>query len=666
MGLTRVNGMLFGGDYTPEQWDLATWDEDVALMREAGVTMVTLPVFGWARLNPAPGEYTFDWLDDILDRLAAAEIAVDLATATASPPAWLVRAHPEILPVTAAGVRLEFGSRQHYCPTSATFRAATVELAGAVAARYADHPALALWHISNEYGDHITECFCDSCATAFRAWLLRRYGTLEALNHAWGTAFWSQRYDDIAHIEPPRLAPGPVNPTQSLDWRRFCSDALLECFELEKAAIRVHSDLPVTTNFMSMMRELDYWKWADAEDVVSDDAYPDPADVDAPWQAALNYDLMRSLADGPWLLLEHAISAVSWREVNVPKRPDQSFCHSLQTVARGADGVMFFQWRASRAGAEKFHSALLPHGGTGSRGWAATLRLGRALKDLAPVVGTRNAEHVAILMDWDNWWALEGNDHPSTRMQWLDTVRSWYEPLWRRHLTVRFVRPGADLTGLPLLLVPNAYLTTTDTATWLADYAAAGGTVVVGAFSGVVDESDHVHPGAHPGPLRELLGVQVDEFWPIPDGERRAVYFADGRRAQALTWHEWVEPEGAQVRATVADGDLAGRPALTRNAVAEGAAWYVPARFADLGEVLAEVLVEVGIQSLPPGWQVPDGVEFTLRLGADGARFAHLVNHTRGAVTVQAAGTDLLTGTRHDGKLTMAPESVAVLVLDEP
>ncbi|MCL2465082.1 MAG: beta-galactosidase, partial [Micrococcales bacterium] len=430
MTLTRVPAMLFGGDYTPEQWPREVWDEDVRLMREAGVTMATVNVFGWSRLQPNASTWDFAWLDELMDLLHGAGIAVDLATGTASPPAWLVRDCPQVLPVTADGVRLEFGSRQHYCPSSAQFRAAALTLTRAVARRYGRHPGLAMWHVSNEYGDHVRECFCDSCAAGFRAWLARRYASLDALNQAWGTQFWSQLYRTFAQVEPPRTAPGPVNPAQVLDWRRYCSDALLACFVAERDALREATPhVPVTTNFMSMFGALDYWAWAEREDVVTDDAYPDPADPQAHVGAAMNYDLMRSLAGGPWLLLEHAPSAVSWRDVNVPKRPGQAFCQPMQAIARGSDGAMFFQWRASRAGAEKFHSALLPHGGVGSRGWQRTLRLGRALAKLRDVVGSRVEARVAMVLDWDNWWALEGNDHPSARMAWLPLVRGWYGAL---------------------------------------------------------------------------------------------------------------------------------------------------------------------------------------------------------------------------------------------
>ncbi|MFJ2770825.1 beta-galactosidase [Streptomyces sp. NPDC087300] len=654
--LTSVPGLLYGGDYNPEQWPEEVWAEDVKLMREAGVTMVTVGVFSWAGLQPGPDTWDFGWLDRLMDLLHAHGVAVDLATATASPPAWLVRAHPEILPVTADGVRLEFGSRQHYCPSSETYRQAALRLTRALAERYASHPALALWHIHNEYGDHVTECFCPRSAEHFRSWLRERYDTVDALNHAWGTAFWSQRYGTYDEIEPPRTAPGPVNPTQLLDWRRFCSDALLALHRAEREVLREASpDVPATTNFMSMMRELDYWRWAEHEDLVSDDAYPDPADPRAHVNASLNYDLMRSLKGGrPWLLMEQAPSAVSWRPVNVPKKPGLQRLWSLQAVARGADGVMYFQWRASRAGAEKYHSALLPHRGTASRGWRETVRFGAEIARLAEVAGSRVTASVAIVLDWDSWWALEGADHPSARMRWPDLLRPWYAALHARGITADFVPPHAGLTAYRAVLAPNLHLLRTADARRLTAYVHEGGHLVIGPFSGVVDAHDHLQDGGAPGPLREVLGVSVDEFWPVPDGA--GVPLASG--ATATVWSEWVETAGAETVDTYAAGPLAGQPAVTRHVHGAGVARYVSCHLPDdIGDVLGPALDEAGVTPCAP---VPEGVEATVRHGAD-ASYLFLLNHTDGPVSVDADGSDLLTGAPVRGAVRLAPLGAAVL-----
>ncbi|MFJ4876845.1 beta-galactosidase [Streptomyces sp. NPDC088745] len=649
-------GIQYGGDYNPEQWPEETWAEDAALMREAGVTLVTVGVFAWARLQPGPDSWEFGWLDRLMDLFAAHGIAVDLATATASPPAWLVRSATYVRPVTADGVRLEFGSRQLYCPSDPTYVRAAGKLVRALAERYAKHPALALWHIHNEYGDHVTECFCEESAADFRDWLRKRYRTVEELNRVWGTDFWSQRYGDFRQIEPPRTAPGPVNPTQVLDWRRFCSDALLRLHRLERDVLRTHSpDVPATTNFMSMFKALDHWEWARHEDIVSDDAYPDPADPAAHVGAALNHDLMRSLKGGrPWLLLEQAPSAVSWRPVNVPKRPGLQRLWSLQALARGADGILYFQWRQSRAGAEKFHSALLPHRGTASRGWRETVRFGAELRRLAEVAGSRITARAAIVLDWHSWWALEGTDHPSERMRWRELLRPWYEALYARGITVDFVAPDADLSPYRLVLAPNLYLLRAEHARRIADHVHGGGHLVCGPFSGVVDEHDHLHPGGAPGPLREVLGVVVDEFWPVPDGETVRV----GEDARASVWSEWLVAEGARPLLAYASGTLAGQPAVTRNAWGRGSARYLSCRLdaEGLGRVLDGALCEAEVTPVL-GAAPPAGVEAVRR-----GPYLFLLNHTdREADSPALPGTDLLTGEQVHDRVRLGPLGAAVV-----
>ncbi|MFF7633234.1 beta-galactosidase [Kitasatospora sp. NPDC008050] len=665
--LTRVPGLLHGGDWSPEQWPEAVWAEDLKLMNEAGVNLVTIGVFAWARIQPDADSWDFGWLDRLLELCHAHAVAVDLATATASPPAWLVRAHPELLPQTADGVRLEFGSRQHYCPSSPVYRAAAVRLTKALAERYHAHPALALWHIHNEYGDHVAECFCPESATAFRRWLRERYGErIAELNRCWGTAFWSQHYGQFEEIEPPRTAPGPVNPTQLLDWRRFCSDALLALYRAEKAVLdEVAPGVPVTTNFMSMLKSLDYWEWSRHEDLVSDDAYPDPADPRAQVTAAMNYDLMRSLKGGrPWLLMEQAPSAVSWRPVNLPKPPGLYRLWSLQALARGADGVLHFQWRASVAGAEKFHSAMLPHRGTASRGWRATVRLGAELRRLGEIAGSRLRGQAAVLLDWDSWWALELDDHPSARMRWPELLGPWYAALHERGITVDFVPPTGELDGYRLLLAPNLYLLDIATADRLTAYVRAGGHLVCGPFSGISDRHDHIHPGGHPGPLRPLLGIVVDEHRPIPDGAATAVRLGPGpgpRELRAVTWSEWIELEGAEPLAHYATGELAGRPAVTRHRHGRGSAWYLSCHLgSDVGPVLELPLAEAGVTPELPG--LPPGVEATRRRAADGTGYLFLLNHGPAECHVPLdGGTDLLTGAEVTGGVTLAPLGAAVV-----
>jgi beta-galactosidase len=653
----RLPHLAYGGDYYPEQWPEAVWEEDVRLMREAGVNLVTVGVFAWSWLERAPGEFHFGWLDRVLDLLHGAGIAVDLATATASPPPWLTRLHPEILPVLADGTRLWPGGRQHYCPSSPAYREAARRLVTALAERYGSHPAVVLWHVNNEYGCHVAACWCDESAAAFRAWLRRRYGTLDALNGAWGTAFWSQRYTAWEEILPPRRAPTFPNPTQVLDFRRFSSDALLECYELERAVLAERSpDVPVTTNFMGFFEPLDYWRWAAREDVVSNDAYPDPGDPAAHVRAAMVNDLMRSLGQGrPWILMEQTSNRVNWRERNAAKAPGQMRLWSYQAVARGADGVLFFQWRQSIAGAEKWHSAMVPHGPVeASPTWHEVVRLGGELRRLDAVRDTRVRAEVAIVLDWESWWALELPSKPSADVRLLERVQACYEPFYLANVTADFVPPCGDLSGYRLVVLPNLYLVSDEAAENLRRFVAGGGALVVGFFSGVVDPDDHVRPGGYPGAFRDLLGLRVEDFAPLAAGEHVDLRFAGGGEGRARTWTELITPQGAEVVATFAGGG----PAVLRHELGRGVAWYVgtapdpeTAR-----RVLRRAWTEAGVVAAAAA---PDGVEAVRR-----GELLFLLNHgvEDVDVSVPSGCMELITGhALETDRLRLGPRGVAIL-----
>jgi beta-galactosidase len=647
--------LCYGGDYNPEQWPESVCPEDMALMKQAGVNLVTLGVFSWAQLEPRPGVYTFDWLDRIIALLHENGIEICLATATASPPPWLAKHHPESLPVDVDGVTYWPGGRQAYCPHSAAYRESAAKLVRQLAERYGQHPAVKIWHINNEYGCHTDECFCDVSAQAFRDWLKARYQTIEALNAAWATSFWSQRYDDWDEINPPRRAPTFANPTQNLDWRRFSSDSLLDLLEMEKTILReVTPNIPVTTNFLGFWKTTDYWKWSKREDVISMDAYPDPAAVrlsahdKAPLygggELAMQSDLMRSLGgSNPWMLMEQTTSAVNWREVNVPKRPGLMRLWSLQSVARGAGAIMFFQWRASKAGAEKFHSGMVPHVGVEkSRVWDEVVRLGADLQRLDALLATRVQAEVAILFDWESWWALELDSKPSMDIKFREQLIRHFEPLFRANLTTDFVHPSDDLSRYKLVIIPNLYLARAAGAKNIAKYVENGGTVLMSFFSGIVNEDEHIWLGGYPAPFRQMLGLMVEEFVPAMPGQTIPLKFDTSDETATDLWAEVIHLEGAEALATFTTDFFAGSPAVTRHHYGRGTAYYIGTRLGSetMSALMKRVADGAGIQ---PALAVPAGVEVIRRKG-NGKKYVCIFNHLAAPVTVDVAGTDLLTG----------------------
>ncbi|MER7108539.1 beta-galactosidase [Streptomyces sp. NPDC000229] len=641
--------LLFGGDYNPEQWPEETWQDDVRLMKDAGVNSVTLGVFSWSRLEPRPGARDFGWLDRVMDLLHGHGIGVVLATPTASPPPWMGARHPETLPRDETGRTVWWGSRQQFCPSSPTYRSYAAAITEGLARRYGTHPALTMWHINNEYCTH---CWCDGTARHFRRWLRARHGTLDALNEAWGTAFWSQRYDTWDEIIPPRRAQYLRNPAHTLDFKRFTSDALLECYAAERDIVARHTPhIPVTTNFMPLWAGQDAWAWAGQEDVVSVDVYPDPKDPLGGQYNAMIGDMTRSQAGGgPWMVMEQAAGPVNWRGVNHPKPRGLNRLLSLQSVAHGADAVCYFQWRQSRQGAEKFHSGMVSHAGEHGRTFQEVKRIGAELVRLAGASGTRTTADVAVLHDWDSWWAGQQDGRLSTEVAYEDVVRAWHRALWEAHLATDFAHPGHDLTGYRMVVVPHLYLLTDTAIDNLVAYVRGGGTLVSGFLTGVADADDRVREGGMDARLRALFGIgTVHEWWPLDKGGTVGCDGFDG-----TLWSEELTADGGEVVAAYRGGELDGLPAVLRR----GRAWYVstlPVPWA-LRDLLARVAGEAGVRPVLDG--LPAGVEAVRRAG-----LLFVLNHGREPVTVRVPGAyrEVLTGTAVSGSLVLERYGVAVL-----
>ncbi|MCK6579244.1 MAG: beta-galactosidase [Anaerolineae bacterium] len=660
-------GLLYGGDYNPDQWAEEVWLEDVRLMQAAGVNCVSLAIFSWAKLEPQPGQYDFGWLDRVIDLLHAHGIRIFLATATASPPPWFSRQYPESLPVDGNGLRYKQGSRQHYCPNSESYREGAARLAGRMAQRYGSHPAVLMWHVNNEYACHVYECYCDRCRDTFRGWLQARYTTLDALNDAWGTDFWSQRYGQWAEIALPNRTLTFVNPSQMLDYRRFMNASILALFRGEIEAIRGAGAVqPLFTNMVYGIRWLDQFEWARYADYTALDSYPDPSLGEQAWQTvAFAYDVMRSAKRGkPFLLLEQATTQVNWRTINQLKPPGMMRTLSYQALARGADSVMFFQWRQSKAGAEKFHSAMVPHGGAdGSRIFAEVSQLGAEIKRLSALLDTRVPAEVGLLYSFENVWALEIDSKPA-HIEAQEAILPWHDALVTASLPVDIVHPDMDFSGYRVLIAPLLYQLTADQADRLRRFVQSGGTLVMSYFSGIADERDHLCQGGYPAFLREVLGLRVDEWQPLLPGQTARFQDCGGRLADALHWVDLLHLDGAELLAHYQGGFIDGRPAITRHRFGAGHAFYVGTRpeAAYLRDLLVGICVDNGIHRL---LGAAPGVEASLRVG-DGERYLFIINHLQTTQSVDLLGKrgiDLITQTQIGDRLLLEPYGVRLVRL---
>ncbi len=656
-----MSELWYGGDYNPEQWAPEVWAEDVELMRRAGVNLVTLGVFAWSSLEPSSGRYSFGWLDEVLDLLHRNGIRVDLATPTASPPPWFSLAHPDALPVRADGVRLTHGSRDTYCACAPAYREAAAGIARALGERYAGHPAVAMWHVHNEYG---TVCYCEHAASSFRRWLRARYESLEQLNAAWTTAFWGQGYWQWEEIQPPRATQYLENPTQALDFRRFWSDELLAAFLEQKAILGSFSDLPITTNFVfGPWVPVNHARWAAEVDLVAIDHYPTDAGIGAEQQTALGADLARSWAgEKPWLLMEQAAGGLNTGRRWHTKEPGRMTRHSLSHVARGSRGALFFQWRASRGGAEMWHSALVPHtelppsgsapqAGVETRRFREVAELGALLPRLAEADAGQVQAEVAILWDAESWWAMQSTHLPSSDLDYLAAVQAAHRQVWAAGVGADLPGPEAELSAYKLVIVPSLYLVSDAAAESITRYVEAGGHVVVTYLSGIADQNAQVRLGGYPGAFRDLLGIRVEEFHPTDE-----VQLTSG--AHGSLWSENIHLTDAEAVDTYPGGTLDGYPAITRNTYGNGTAWYISTQLDDeaYSTLLRQAMDTAGI-NLP---DLPAGVEL-VRRESGGTTWKFLINHSAEEVTVPADGFDLVTGEEVVGSVDLPPGGWAVV-----
>ena len=617
--------LRYGADYNPDQWldrpDIL--ERDIELMKKAHVNVVSLGIFAWATLEPSEGEYRLDWMQEVIDRLYAAGVNVDLATPSGARPAWMAQKYPEVRRVGDDRVRQLFGERHNHCYTSPVYREKVKQMNQALARRFGRHPGVIMWHLSNEYGG---ECHCPLCQEAFRSWLKARYGTIENLNRAWNSKFWSHDYPDFSYIESP--APHGEHSVHGLklDWRRFVSHQTIDFMKWERDCIReIVPEAKVCVNMMYFFPMIDYFDMAREIDLASWDAYPTwhkPTETFAgtALDTAFMHDLIYSVKGQPFWLMENSPGPTNWQPISKVKKPGVNLFAGLQTVAHGGDGVLYFQWRQSRGSSEKFHGAVVSHDGReDNRIFVEAAELGRLLEELRFVCGERREKQAAIVYDWNNRWAMEDAQGPrNAGMGYKQELLRHYAGLRQNGVDVQMVSEDSDLTGYALVVAPMLYLLREDFAARLRAFVAGGGTLVVTYWSGVVNETDLCYLGDTPHALTDVLGVRRLEIDSMYDGEtRRCAAVAAGVPAQASgsTLCEVAALEGATPLMVYKEDFFAGAPAVTVHAFGEGKAYYLATRFEEAFYAPFYQTVCAGL--LEPAWPcpLPEGV-FASRRGS--------------------------------------------------
>ena len=664
--------MLHGGDYNPEQWldQPEVLEEDIRLFRKAHINCVSLGIFSWAKLEPEEGVYDFGWLDEIIDRLYANGIYTVLATPSGARPQWLAQKYPEVLRVRPDGLRNFYGHRQNHCYTSPLYREKVTQIDTRLAEHYANHPAVILWHISNEFGG---ECHCELCQAAFREWVQKKYSTLDKLNHAWWANFWSHTYTDWSQVH----SPSPVGETSvhglDLDWRRFVTHQTIDFMKTEIAAVKaVNPDIPVTTNMMTMYTyELNYFAFRDALDVISWDNYPEwhnpyMGNEEVAKDCAMTHDMMRSLQKKPFLLMECTPNATNWQGVSKLKKPGMHQLSVIEAVAHGADSGQYFQLRQSRGSCEKFHSAVISNTGTeNTRTFREVTDIGAVLEQLSDrVYGSGTPAETAILFDTENKWALDKCQGPrNIGLDYFGNIRRNYSYFWKNGINVDIIDSTFDLSGYKLVIAPMLYLFRDGIQEKLRRFVRNGGTLVTTCFTGVVNDTDLSFLGeATEDKLSDVLGLWVEEVDSLYDCESNRTTW-NGKSYSLKELCEICHPTTCETLAVYETDFYAGKPVLTKNQFGKGMAYHVSASAdTDFFHALYAKLAAACDLTYAIRTAVPDGVSLTWRQSdTEKLIFVQNFGDSAAAVQLDQPYENVLSGETVSGSLNIEKYGFAVL-----
>lgn len=629
--MTQLSRFLYGGDYNPEQWPEDTWANDIQVFKQAHLNSATINVFSWALLEQREGEYDFSKLDKIVKELSDANFDIVLATATAAMPAWMFKKYPDVARVDYQGRRHVFGQRHNFCSNSKNYQVLASKLVKKIVSRYYKNPHIKVWHVNNEYGGN---CYCDNCQNTFRDWLKYKYKNLETLNKAWNMNVWSHRiYDWDEIVVPNELGDAwgaegteTIVSALSLDYLRFQSESLLKLFKMEKAIIKKYDPVAlVTTNFHALPNKLlDYQKWAKEQDIISYDSYPS---YNMPiYQSAFLYDLMRSLKHQPFMLMESTPAQVNWQPYSPLKRPGQMAATELQAVAHGADTVQFFQLKQAIGGSEKFHSAVISHSQrTDTRVFKEVTELGEKLeKTGSTILGSKTKTKVGIVFDWNNFWSYEYIDGITQDLDYVESILDYYKQFYKRNIPTDIISVDDDFSQYDLVVAPVLYMINSGLAEKIDQYVKRGGNFVASYLSGIVNENDSVYLGGYPGPLKDVLGIWVEESDAVIPGQKITVSL-DSNNYQANLICDLLHLEGAHALGNYNSEFYKETPAVSENKWGKGTSWYIGTQLdeAGLSKIFDHLISIVNIKSLI---ETKTDLEITKRVTKSGKELYFVLN----------------------------------------
>jgi len=624
--------MYYGVDYYPEQWPENEWEKDAQLMSQANINIVRMAEFAWSKIESKEGEFNFEWLDKVINILANYGIKVILGTPTATPPKWLIDKHPDILPIDYNGNKLGFGSRRHYCPNNKTYHEYTIKIVKTIAEHYKDNENVLYWQIDNEFGCHRADCHCDNCLEAFKKWLKSKYITIENLNNAWGTIFWSQTYPAWESIIIPKITLTSHNPSLLLDYKRFMSDSFVKYQKIQIDTIKdIIPNAQITHNFMGLFNQIDYYNLAKDLDFVSWDNYPVPHFGNYSFRikntaerVALSHDVMRGLKRKNYWVMEHQSGPTGGEEVGRQLVPGEIRLWTYQSIAHGADSIVYFRWRTASAGSEEYWHGILDHDGIPRRRYEEIKLIGKEVKKIQNIIeGSKVNAEIAILRSFDNEWAFEIQPHKNN-FKYINQLNNYYKYFYEKNMSVDIVDPLTNLDKYKLVIAPGLIMLNKQILENISLYLQKGGRFLTTFRAGSKNWENRMNTNSLVGPLKDILGIDIEEYGAIPDGEDFLIKIDDDF-GEANTWYDVIKPINAKILGLYDSGYITGKPFFTVNYLQNGKAYYVGTIPEEkmLRKILNVVLEDISIQPYP--FKVDQSVEISERI-KNGKSFYFILN----------------------------------------